>query len=66
MRAGAGLGMVLHRERRERLVPDALDRPVVEVDVRDFEAVRHRLWDDGEVVVLAGNLHLAGSTTFTT
>ena len=59
MRAGARLGVILHRERRERLVPHALDRVVVEVYVRDFEAVRNRLWQDGEIVVLARDLHVA-------
>ena len=59
MRAGARLGVILHRERGKRLVPYTLDRVVVEVYVRDFEAVRNRLWQDGEVVVLARYLHMA-------
>ena len=59
MRAGARLGVVLHRERGKRLVPDTLDRVVVEVYVRDFEAVRNRLWQDREVVVLARDLDVA-------
>ena len=58
MRAGAGLGVVLHRERRKRLVPYALDRVVVKVYVRDFEAIRNRLRQDSEVVVLARYLHM--------
>ena len=44
--------MVLHRERRELLVADALDRAVVEVDMRHLQAARKRFGDDGEVVVL--------------
>ena len=59
MRAGARLGVILHRERGKRLVPYTLDRVVVEVYVRDFEAVRNRLWQDGEVVILARYLHMA-------
>ena len=51
--------MVLHRERRERLVADALDRIVVEVYVRHFQTVWNRLRHDGEVVVLAGDFHMA-------
>ena len=59
MRAGARLGVILHRERRKRLVAYSFDRIVVEVYVRDFEAVRNRLWQDSEVVVLARYLHMA-------
>ena len=59
MRAGARLRVVLHRERGKRLVPYTLDRVVVEVYVRDFETVRNRLWQDGEVVVLTRYLHMA-------
>ena len=51
--------MVLHRERRERLVADALDGSVVEIDVCNFQTVRNRLRHDGEVVVLAGDFHMA-------
>ena len=56
---GAALGMVLHRKRGQRLVAHAFDRRVVEIDVRDFQAVRHGLGDHREVVVLAGDLHMA-------
>ena len=59
MRAGARLRVILHRECGKSLVPYTLDRVVVEVYVRDFEAVRNRLWQDGEVVVLARYLHMA-------
>ena len=52
--------MVLHRERRKRLVADALDRVVVEIDVRHFQTVGNRFRQHREVVVLARNLHLAG------
>ena len=51
--------MVLHRERRQRPVADAFDRTVVEIDVRHFKAAGQRIGDDGEVVVLACDLHLA-------
>ena len=50
--------MVLHGEGGERLVPDAFDGAVVEIYVRNFEAFGHRFRNDGEVVVLACNLHL--------
>ena len=40
---GTALGVVLHRKRRQRLVTDAFDRVVVEVDVRHLEALRNRL-----------------------
>ena len=40
VRTGTGFGMVLHGIRGKRLVADALDRAVIEVDVRHFQAIR--------------------------
>ena len=59
MRARARLWMVLHRERRQRLVAHSLDGTVVEIDVRNLETFRNGLRHDCEVVVLARYLHLA-------
>ena len=59
VRTGTRLGVVLHRERRKRLMADAFDRSVVEIDVSHLKAVWNGLRDDGEVVVLARDFHLA-------
>src|SRR3954453_14551785 len=40
VRARCGLGMVLHAEHRLRLVPESLDRAVVEIDGRDSHIFR--------------------------
>ena len=56
--------MVLHRKRRERLMTDAFDRVVVEIDVRHFQAVGYRRRVDGEVVVLARDLHVSRRQVF--
>ena len=53
---GTALGVVLHRKRRQRLVTDAFDRIVVEIDVRHLEALRNRLGQHREVVVLGRDL----------
>ena len=52
--------MVLHGEERQLLVREALDGPVVEVDVRELGAAAERVDVDGEAVVLRGDLDLAG------
>src|SRR5580658_4025825 len=59
--AGAGFGVVLHAEERQRAVAQAFEGIVVEVDVGevDFGGVE-RLGIDGEVVIVAGDLDLAG------
>ena len=36
MRAGRGLGMILHTEDRQLAVPHSFDRAVVQIDVRHF------------------------------
>ena len=40
-------------------MPESLYRAVVEVDVRDLQAVRHRFRQNGKIVVLARDLDLA-------
>ena len=44
--------MILNGENRQRLVAHALDRAVVQVQVRDLYFRRERSRDDGVVVVL--------------
>ncbi len=61
MRSGARLGVVLHAEHGVALVRHALERAVVQVDVRRPElATGDRVDVDRVVVVLAGDLDLAG------
>ena len=52
--------MVLHAERRFVAVADSLDGLIVEVDVGYFERLRKTFGIQGEVVVLRGDLDLAG------
>ena len=54
------LGVVLHAERRGVEDPEALAHAVVEVHVAHLGPPAQRVGVDGEVVVLAGDLHLAG------
>src|SRR5882724_3452848 len=61
VRAGRGLGMVLHAEHGQLRVAQALTRPVVEVDVGWFPAAAgERGGVHGEAVVLRGDLHARG------
>jgi len=61
VRAGAGFGVVLHAEERQGAMAKAFEGVVVEVDVGkvDFGGVE-RVRVDGEVVIMAGDLDLAG------
>ena len=52
--------MVLHGEHRAVLEPDALDGAVEQRAVGDLELGRQVVVGDGEAVVLAGDLDLAG------
>src|ERR1043165_2269386 len=58
-RAGRGLGMVLDREGRLVGAAQALVGSVEQRDVRDLGALRQRLRNDSEAVVLRGDLDLA-------
>src|SRR5947207_3018489 len=60
LRAGAGLGVVLHRE--DRLAPDrqAFVRPVEQREMRRRDPFGQAVGIDDEAVVLAGDLDLAG------
>ncbi len=61
VRAGRGLGVILHAEQRQRAVAQALQRVVVQVDVRQVDfALLQRVGIDGEVVIVRGDLDLAG------
>ena len=61
VRAGRGFGVVLDAEQRQRLVAQAFERLVVQVDVRQLDLVGvDGVGIDGEVVVVGGDLHLAG------
>src|ERR1051326_4952894 len=61
VRAGAGFGGGLHGEQRQRAVAQALERVVVQVDVSEVDvAGLERVGIDGEVVVVRGDLDLAG------
>ena len=57
---GAGLGVVLHAEGGRVEHAQALAHAVVEVDVAHLGPAGEPVGVDGEVVVLAGDLHLAG------
>ena len=56
--------MVLHAERGEFLVADALDGVVVQVDVADFHIRGEAGFFDGIVVVLARDFHSASPQVF--
>jgi hypothetical protein len=64
MRPGCSLGMILHTEDWEFLVPHSLDCAVVQVDVRDFHVGRERLGIDGEPVVLCRDRYFAAAQIF--
>ena len=60
VRAGAGLGVVLHAEGVGVAGGEALAHAVVEVDVGEVGDAGQRVDGDGEVVVLARDLDVAG------
>ena len=60
MRAGGGFWMVLHTEQRQRFVPQAFKRLVVQIHMRQFHLAQiDRIGIDGEVMIVRGNFHLA-------
>ena len=61
VRAGGGFRVVLDAEERERLVAQAFERLVVEVDVGELDLVGvDGVGIDGEVVVVGGDFDFAG------
>ena len=61
VRAGRGLGMILHAEDGLAAVAEAFQRLVVQVDVRDFDFVEvERIGIHREAVVVRSDLDLAG------
>ena len=61
MRAGRAFGVILHAERGQFGVPQAFDRLVVEVDVRDAHgALRQAVRVHGEPVILRGDFDAPG------
>src|SRR6187402_192888 len=60
VRAWCRFRVVLHAEHRLRLVAQALDGAVIEIDVRLLDAWRQRLAIDGEAVILRSDLHASG------
>ncbi len=52
VRAGRGLGMILHAENGMIAMPHSLDGLVVQINVCDFHVRRQRVRIDGEAVIL--------------
>ncbi len=61
MRAGRGLGVILHAEHGMAAVAEAFERLVVQIHVRDFELVEvERVGIDGEAVIVRRDFDFAG------
>src|SRR5665811_1428008 len=61
VRAGRGFGMVLHAEDRLAAVAEAFERPIVQIDVGDFDLAQvERIRVHGEAVIVRGDLHASG------
>jgi len=61
VRAGGSFGVVLDAEERQRFVAQAFERLIIQVDVGEFNFVGvDGVGIDGEVVVVGGDLDLAG------
>ena len=52
VRSGRSLGMVLHAKGGEFTVPNSSDCVVIEVSVRDFQALRQALLVDRKAMIL--------------
>lgn len=52
--------MILHSESGDVFAADAFDRLIVQVDVRDLDALGQRVRLQGEAVILRGDLDAAG------
>src|SRR5580692_3429632 len=58
--AGAGLGVVLHAEQRQRAMAKTLQRVVVQVDMGELDlALVDGIGIDSKVMVVGGDLHFA-------
>ena len=58
VRAGRGLGMVLHAEDRLAAMAEAFQRLVVQIDVGDFDLAEfERIGIHREAVIVRGDLH---------
>ena len=51
--------MILDGKRRQRPVPDTLDRTVIQIDMRNFEAIGNGIRKNREIVVLACDLDVS-------
>ena len=51
--------MILDGKRRQRPVPDTLNRTVIQIDMRNFEAIGNGIRKNREVVVLACDLDVS-------
>ncbi len=60
MRAGGGLGVILHAENRQAPVSQAFERLIVEIHVAWLDVGRQGARVNSEAVVLGGDLDLAG------
>src|ERR1035441_5283903 len=61
MRPGRGFRVILHAEQRQIPMPQAFERLVVQINVRQLNfAVGQRVWIDGEVMVVRRDLDLSG------
>src|ERR1700679_1923468 len=59
MRPGRGFGMILHAEQRQVLMPQAFQRRIVQVDVRQLDfALRQGIGIGSEVMVVGRYLNL--------
>src|ERR1041384_6096483 len=59
VRAGRGFWVILHSESGHVFAADALDRLIVQVDVRDLDALRQRVRLQSEAVILRGDFDAA-------
>src|SRR5205085_6504994 len=58
VRTRCRLGMILHGDRRLAAMPEALERLIVQVDVRVLDVVfAERIRIDGEAMILRSDLH---------
>jgi hypothetical protein len=51
--AGRGFGVILHSEGGILAVPNPLDRLVIQINMRDLDAIGKRVRFEGKAVILA-------------